>query len=310
VAKSPDMKSVDRSKPVVFFYRTVWTAFIAATSGVAVSALVVGGTTLPTTQYRLDQQTISNKQHSAQLQANGIKPVGPNPNAISRGAATAPPPKDSPTTPAPVYVTGPSGPAGPEGKTGYPTDSQVSNAVKAYFKAHPVKANVSPQQITEAAATFAAQWLHDHPAPAGKDGANGKNGSAGPAGPSGSPGATGPSGATGAQGPGPTDEQIAAAVQQYLPGAVAQYLIANPPPSGPPGSTGPQGPEGSPGSAGPAGSTGPQGPAGPMGPPPKAWSWTLGDTTYLCTKDSASTNEDPTYSCNPQPAANARSKRQ
>jgi len=101
-------------------------------------------------------------------------------------------------------------------------------------------------------------------------------------------------GAAGPPGPGPSDAQIAAAVAEYLkanppasgpagaPGkdgapasteqiaaAAARYLAANPPAAGPPGpagEAGPAGPTGDAGPAGPAGSPGPPGPAGAPGP--------------------------------------------
>lgn len=218
-------------------HRGLWLIFVPFVVALIFFALRWTFPSTPTVDYRLQQQTISNAQNQAKLQANHIATVGPPAAAISKGNATAVPTKDAPTTPAPTYTVG-------------PTDAQVQAAVARYFRAHPVKAPVSAAQITQDAAAYVAAYLRTHPAPSGKRGATG------PSGVPGSPGAEGSPGASGAAAPPPTDAQIAAAVQQYLPGAVAAYLIANPPASGPAGSPGPSGPSGAAGDPGPSGAPG------------------------------------------------------
>src|SRR5882757_4206653 len=238
--------------------------------------------------YRLQQQTIANAQNQAKLKANHLSTVGPPAAEISKGNATAVPTRVAPTTPAPTYtVAGPSGATGQQGPG--PTDAQVQTAVGRYFHAHPVRAPVSAAQLTADAASYVARYLRTHPAPAGKTGGTG------PSGVPGEPGVDGSPGPSGAQGPAPTDAQIATAVQQYLPGAVAAYLIANPPAAGPAGSTGPSGPSGA---SGPPGETGAQGETGATGPPIASWSWTDPDTgvVHVCTR-SGGTVDAPTYSC-------------
>lgn len=114
----------------------------------------------------------------------------------------------------------------------------------------------------------------------GQNGANGANGAAGAAGPIGPAGPTGPAGPSGRAGP-----------------------------SGSPGPPGPSGPAGADagqiqGPTGPAGATGSVGPVGPAGAdghdgkPPTAWQWIGPDgIRYVCTRDPASEDTAPAYSC-------------
>lgn len=216
-------------------HRGLWLLFTAFVAALVFFVLRSLFPTTPTVDYRLQQQTINAQQNQSKLLANHLSTVGPPATEISKGNASAEPTRVAPTTPAPTYV-GVQGPAGPG-----PTNAQVLTAVGHYFAEHPPKPPVSAAQITAQAASFVAKYLRAHPAPKGDTGA------------SGSPGATG------VPGPGPSDQQIAAAVQDYLPAAVAVYLAANPPASGPAGSTGPEGPQGS---QGPQGSPGVDGSPG------------------------------------------------
>lgn len=97
------------------------------------------------------------------------------------------------------------GPAGPAGQS--VTPEQIASAVLEYLVAHPVAAGTpSPEQIAAAV----ADYFVAHPE------LQGPMGPVGPVGPEGPIGATGATGATGAQGPGPTSEQVASAVSDYL----------------------------------------------------------------------------------------------
>lgn len=111
--------------------------------------------------------------------------------------------------------------------------------------------------------------------PIGPIGAQGPQGETGPQGTSGATGPTGPAGPTGPSGPSGD---------------------AGPP--GPPGPDGVNGADGAAGATGPPGPAGPQGPAGVDGKPPASWTWTSpAGVTYTCTRDAASPDDAPTYSC-------------
>lgn len=94
---------------------------------------------------------------------------------------------------------GPQGPAGPP-----PTDEQVAAAVEDFFRLNPVEDGESPSPAAIAAAV--TNYLAEHPPEQGEPG------------------------------PGPTAEQIAAAVEAYL--------LANPAPAGPQGPAGADGEDG------------------------------------------------------------------
>lgn len=123
-----------------------------------------------------------------------------------------------------------------------------------------------PGPTDEQVALAVARYLFEHPVLNGLDGPAGPQGppgAAGPAGPTGSPGqdgVAGPAGPAGVQGPGPTPEQVAAAVLAVLLEHPELLPVGPQGPAGPAGETGAQGPEGV---QGPVGPTGPQGPAGP-----------------------------------------------
>lgn len=108
-------------------------------------------------------------------------------------------------------------------------------------------------------------------------------GDIGPIGPQGPPGPPGPMGLTG---PAPPCLYTPARCQ----GAPGD--------AGTPGVAGPAGVEGQPGTTGPAGA---QGTPGAPGAPPAGWTWTdpLG-ATYSCTRDAASPEDAPTYTCSEQ----------
>jgi hypothetical protein len=191
-------------------------------------------------------------QNQARLKELGERPVGPPAASISAGKATPPPTEDAPVTPGSTKTT-----------TVGPTDAQVRTAVRAYFADHPIKTpQIDPQDLAPQVTRYVAKYLTEHPPAAGKPGTDGDDGAAGATGPSGAPcdpatntGCVGPSGA---RGPGPTDEQVATAVAVYLPGAVADYLTANPPPAGPAGPSGaPCDPGTNPACVGPSGERGP-----------------------------------------------------
>jgi len=225
----------------------------------------------PYQKHLLQLTTTSGQQNAAKLEANGLSSVGPNPSEVAKGKATPPPVRVSPTTPATVYVTGARGRQGPG-----PTSAQIGEAVSAYFAQHPPQANVTVSQLTPIVKTYVTSYLRGHPIPTPSPGKEGKQG------PSGSPGAPG------SPGPGPTQEQINAAVQAYLPGIVSAYLTANPPPSGPPGTNGTNGTNGT------------DGTDGTNGKPPFGWSYTdPGTGTEMqCLRDNTNDNQ-PHYTCAP-----------
>lgn len=187
-------------------------------------------------QSSLSTITVLGEQNQQRLSQLGQPSIGPPVASVSAGKVTVPPPvltSEPSSLPPAGYVR--------------PSQQQVTVGVSAYFADHPVRANVTPTQVADKLVPYVTSYLKSHPAPAGKAGKNGAT-------------VTGSPGAGGATGPGPTDEQINASVQTYLPGAVSAYLAANPPPSGAVGATGPSGADGSAGPAGPAGPSGPPGP--------------------------------------------------
>ncbi|HEY9353418.1 MAG TPA: hypothetical protein VIP28_09220 [Nocardioides sp.] len=96
-------------------------------------------------------------------------------------------------------------PAGPQGPG--PSALQVKAAVADYCTADRCKPTVSRSQVAAAVADYCSGGLCR-----GKDGTNGGPGTEGT---DGADGANGANGTDGAPGPGPTDEQIAAAVEAY-----------------------------------------------------------------------------------------------
>ncbi len=142
-------------------------------------------------------------------------------------------------------------------------------------------------------------------------------------------------GAAGPPGPGPSDAQVAAAVDVYLAGhpptasasteqlttVVAAYLTLHPPAPGAPASdaqvatavsaymaahpapSGPPGPSGAPG-VGETGPAGPPGQDGAAGSPPAGWSWTdPSGVTYDCAPDGQ--QPGPHYTCTARPTPSA-----
>lgn len=100
-------------------------------------------------------------------------------------------------------------------------------------------------------------------------------------------------GPAGPQGPGPTDDQVAAAVRAYCAlhgGCVGQTgessTVAGP--SGPAGADGRDGADGATGSP------------GADGEPPVSWTFTWLATTYTCTRTDPFDATAPTYSCTTQ----------
>src|SRR5882762_1586976 len=91
--------------------------FVVVTMCALLYAIVV---LVPELSSRLNQQTIGSKQANSKLVANGLSTVGPNPDKIKNGDASAVPTNVAPITPAPTYVgvTGPTGPQGGQGSTG------------------------------------------------------------------------------------------------------------------------------------------------------------------------------------------------
>jgi hypothetical protein len=130
------------------------------------------------------------------------------------------------STPAP----GPSGPPGPKGEQGPgPSAEQIDLAVTSYCSGHDgCTGTPTRAEVASAVTAYCATGVCVGPS--------------GSTGPSGAAGKNGNDGQTGAQGPGPTDDQVQA--------AVVAYCAAHS------GCTGPAGRNGT------DGSTGPQGPAG------------------------------------------------
>jgi hypothetical protein len=195
------------------------------------NARVALSQTLSTQAGRVDQLSTLAAQNQAKLQALGQKPVGPDPASISAGKATAPPTEQAPLSPAPIYVN-----------SIEPSQERVNTGVRVYFTKHPPKAPITAAQVVAKVVPYVTSYLKAHPAKPGKKGDTGASGA--PCDPDQNLDCKGPAGK---DAPPPSDEQVATAVQAFLPAAVAAYFTANPPPSGP---------------AGPSGSPGPQGPKG------------------------------------------------
>lgn len=196
---------------------------------------------------------------------------------------------ETPTTPDrdfPDVVEGPEGPQGPRGPGGRPpTQIEVRRAVAAYLTANPPRPGRPPTdaEIAAAVAAFcAAGECEGDTGPAGPQGETvvGPQGAQGPAGPQGETGPQGPQGPQGEQGPGPSDAQVAAAVEAFCADGRC---------------VGDQGPQGDPG---PQGEQGPQGDPGVDGEPPV--SWTFQDRTgrtYTCTREDGFDPNSPRYVC-------------
>jgi len=141
-------------------------------------------------------------------------------------------------SPAPTYV-----------QNIQPSQDRINTAVAVYFATHPPRSPITASQVVAKVVPYVTAYLKAHPAPAGQPGKTGPSGAACTV--QRNPDCQGPPGSPGPTGPPPSDQQVSTAVQAFLPAAVAEYLTANPPPSGPPGPTGP------------SGAVGPTGPAGP-----------------------------------------------
>lgn len=188
---------------------------------------------------RIEALSTGLAQEQAHSERQGVKPVVPPAASIAAGKATPPPTDIVPVTPGVTRTV-----------TVGPTAAQVRAGVNAYFADNPVKVKVDPATLAPQVTAFVTKYLREHPPAAGKNGTDGL------------------AGATGKPGPPPTDAQVAAAVLAYLPSAVADYLTANPPPTGPVGPVGPTGPACDP-QTNPL-CRGPIGPSGSPGPGPTA----------------------------------------
>lgn len=114
-----------------------------------------------------------------------------------------------------VPVVTPAPARGPEGKQGRPpTQTEISAAVARYLGEHPPAAGRPPTMAE--ILTAVTGYLREHPPPAGSAGPAGAKGDKGDQGGKGDPGETGPQGERGEQGPPPSDEQIRAALEEYL----------------------------------------------------------------------------------------------
>jgi len=188
MAKHPDLPPARRT-----VLRTTQLTFLAAFTAIA---LYIAFVRLPELAFRLGQQTTSNQQNQAKLQANHLKPVGAPAAEISRGNAKAVPTLEAPTTPAPVYVTvtGPVGPSGANGSAGAtgPRGPRGARGPRG------IKGPSGATGVTGVGDTGA-------PGPAGPPGVSGAPGPAGPPGVAGDPGPAGVQGDPGPEGPaGPT----------------------------------------------------------------------------------------------------------
>lgn len=167
---------------------------------------------------RLDQQAAS---ASSAASANQAAIAQANNRLRALGGTPVP-------TPAPV--TGVQGPPGPG-----PSDQQIATAVTLYCAEHEGCVGVPSQtQVLAAVQAYCATGVCK--------GAAGASGRPGQPGASGAPGASGQPGPQGDTGPGPTDEQVSA--------AVAAYCSAHGDCSGPAGPSGASGAPGAPGKDG------------------------------------------------------------
>src|SRR5882762_3941396 len=177
--------------------RTMQVGFITT---FVVIALYVGLVKLPEIAYRLGQQTTTAQQNQAKLAANGYQPVGPPAAEISQGKAKATPTAAAPTTPAPVYITGPAGPTGPGGSNGA-SGSTGAQGPRGPRGAQGAQGPTGPRGATGATGISVTAT----PGPAGPPGVTGAPGPAGPPGVAGDPGPPGAQGDPGPAGPvGPT----------------------------------------------------------------------------------------------------------
>ena len=171
--------------------RTMQVGFITT---FVVIALYVGLVKLPEIAYRLGQQTTTAQQNQAKLAANGYQPVGPPAAEISQGKAKATPTAAAPTTPAPVYITGPAGPTGPGGSNGASgsTGAQGPTGPRGATGATGISVTATPGPAGPPGVT-GAPGPAGPPGVAGDPGPPGAQGDPGPAGPVGPTGPTGPS---------------------------------------------------------------------------------------------------------------------
>lgn len=141
---------------------------------------------------------------SARTLANQVRELGQQPRA-----SVPPAPTGAPAV----------GRDGRDGRAGRPpTDQEIAAAVAAFLRANPPAAGRPPTMSEILIAV--TDYFVANPPPAGPAGADGPAGAAGADGAPGPPGADGPPGPPGDAGPPPTDEQVRA--------AVAEYLTANP----------------------------------------------------------------------------------
>lgn len=164
-----------------------------------------------------------------------------------------------------------------------PSRSEIVAAVASYCSggrcAPPAP---SEEQVIQAVVAYCSGGQCEGPAgpsgAAGEPGDPGDPGQAGEPGAAGEEGAPGQAGSPGAPGPGPTDDQIAAAVDAYCS---ARNDC--------------QGPAGPAGADGEDGAPGPAGPRGAQGPPPESFTFTHLAITYRCTDPDG----DGAYTCEP-----------
>jgi len=171
-------------------------------------------------------------------------------------------------------VAGPAGAAGPAGPP--PTLTEVEDAVTRYCTQVSCGIPPSAGQVAQAVSTF----CNAHAQCSGPGGKTGRNGNNGLNGHNGSPGATG------AEGPGPTSDQVAA--------AVSSFCAAHNQCQGPAGASGSRGASG----ATVTGPPGENGSNGADGQPPLSWTYVdhIG-MTHTCTRDDPFNPAAPTYHC-------------
>jgi hypothetical protein len=175
-----------------------------------------------------------------------------------------------PTIAIPAPTSAGAGPAGPQGMPGHtPTAPEVLSAVQVVLATEP---GLTRPQIVNAVTGY----LQTSPPAPGRDGRVGVAGSAG---------TNGSNGANGQTGPGPSTDQVAAAVKAYCSGSSDPCRGTN----GPPGSNGASG------APGPTGAPGIDGKAGEA-----PTSWTYADSLggqHTCSRATPFDPAKPTYTC-------------
>jgi pilus assembly protein FimV len=178
-----------------------------------------------------------------------------------------------PTVAIPAPTPPGAGPAGPQGIPGRtPTSADVLTAVQVVLATEP---GLTRPQVVSAVTGY----LQTSPPAAGRDG---RTGAAGAPGAPGTPGQTGP---------GPSTDQVAAAVKAFCSGSSDPCRGS----SGLPGPAGAPGADGQPGVAGPTGAPGIDGKAGE---PPTSWTYadSLGGQ-HTCSRATPFDPAKPTYTC-------------